>query len=252
MANITIAGRAVDSDGNGINGIPVEAYSTGTTTPVIGSTTTANHPDWSTDAGYWTLTLTEDIYRIVIGPHNGVTREVYGGIRPQFGSVTVGNYGAFQVDKDGNVSFRSPEALTDNDHTNSPSITFTGKYDSDVAADSIVEATRSMTTYLVLDNSGNYRLTFVENDGTTEVAAINQNGIPLFGAQTAVPANGKLFAEFSKTAGLGLYIGTGSPNGALTAAKGSLYMRTDGSSASTRLYVNTDNGTTWTNFTSAA
>jgi hypothetical protein len=39
---------------------------------------------------------------------------------------------------------------------------------------------------------------------------------------------------------------------ALSAAKGSLYLRTDGSSASTRAYVNTDGATTWTNLTSAA
>lgn len=37
-----------------------------------------------------------------------------------------------------------------------------------------------------------------------------------------------------------------------SAAKGSLYIRTDGSSTSTRLYINTDGATTWTNLTSAA
>lgn len=44
--------------------------------------------------------------------------------------------------------------------------------------------------------------------------------------------------------------GTGAPTA--SASKGSLYIRLDGSSTSTRLYVNTDGGTTWTNFTSAA
>lgn len=37
-----------------------------------------------------------------------------------------------------------------------------------------------------------------------------------------------------------------------SAAKGTLFINTGGSSTSTRLYVNTDGGTTWTNFTSAA
>lgn len=46
--------------------------------------------------------------------------------------------------------------------------------------------------------------------------------------------------------------GAGSPNGVITAPKGSLYMRTDGSSTSTRAYTNTNGGTTWTNFTTAA
>ena len=44
--------------------------------------------------------------------------------------------------------------------------------------------------------------------------------------------------------------GTGTPT--FTAAKGTLYTNLTGSSTSTRLYVNTDGATTWTNFTSAA
>ena len=37
-----------------------------------------------------------------------------------------------------------------------------------------------------------------------------------------------------------------------SAAKGTLFINTGGSSTATRLYVNTDGATTWTNFTSAA
>lgn len=48
----------------------------------------------------------------------------------------------------------------------------------------------------------------------------------------------------------GQYAGTGAPT--FSAAKGSTYVRVDGSSTSTRMYINTDGGTTWTNFTSAA
>lgn len=44
--------------------------------------------------------------------------------------------------------------------------------------------------------------------------------------------------------------GTGAPT--FSAKKGTLYINLTGSSTSTRLYVNTDGGTTWTNFTSAA
>lgn len=47
-----------------------------------------------------------------------------------------------------------------------------------------------------------------------------------------------------------IYSGTGAPT--FAAGQGSLYLRTDGSSTSTRLYVNTTGSTTWTNFTSAA
>jgi hypothetical protein len=45
--------------------------------------------------------------------------------------------------------------------------------------------------------------------------------------------------------------GSGSPNGVVTAPKGSLYLRTDGSSTSTRLYTNTNSGTSWTAITTA-
>lgn len=44
--------------------------------------------------------------------------------------------------------------------------------------------------------------------------------------------------------------GTGTPT--FSAKKGTLYINLTGSSTSTRLYVNTDGATTWTNFTSAA
>lgn len=44
--------------------------------------------------------------------------------------------------------------------------------------------------------------------------------------------------------------GTGAPT--FTAPKGTLYIQIDGSSTSTRMYVNTNGSTTWTNFTSAA
>lgn len=44
--------------------------------------------------------------------------------------------------------------------------------------------------------------------------------------------------------------GTGAPT--FTAPKGTLYINLTGSSTATRMYVNTDAGTTWTNFTSAA
>jgi hypothetical protein len=43
--------------------------------------------------------------------------------------------------------------------------------------------------------------------------------------------------------------GAGEP--AHTAPKGTLYMRTDGSSSSTRAYINTNGSTSWTNVTTA-
>lgn len=60
-------------------------------------------------------------------------------------------------------------------------------------------------------------------------------------------------AETGVTLGGGarLICGTGSPDTAITAAKGSLYLRLDGSSTSTRAYINTDGATAWTAVTTA-
>jgi hypothetical protein len=70
-------------------------------------------------------------------------------------------------------------------------------------------------------------------------------------ATTATPAGGSTAARlvFGTTTGFGIYYGSGAPS--VSAGQGSIYLRSDGSSTSTRLYVNTDGGTTWTNFTSA-
>jgi hypothetical protein len=69
---------------------------------------------------------------------------------------------------------------------------------------------------------------------------------------TAVPSGGAVDTAYlmSSTAHLGVYFGTGAPT--VSAAQGSLYMNVAGSSTSTRLYVNTDGSTTWTNVTTAA
>jgi hypothetical protein len=54
----------------------------------------------------------------------------------------------------------------------------------------------------------------------------------------------------TSTAGLGIYFGSGAPT--VTAAKGSLYLRTDGTTTNDRAYINTDGATTWTALTTAA
>jgi hypothetical protein len=59
-------------------------------------------------------------------------------------------------------------------------------------------------------------------------------------------------ASYRLNSNVGIFIGSGSPAGSLTAGVGSLYIRADGNSTSTRLYVNTNGSTGWTNFVSAA
>ena len=77
--------------------------------------------------------------------------------------------------------------------------------------------------------------------GTGTVTAINA---------TAITAGGSAAVLATATAGFGLYLGSGAPT--ITAAKGSLYLRSDGSSASTRLYSNSDGATAWVAITTAS
>jgi hypothetical protein len=67
---------------------------------------------------------------------------------------------------------------------------------------------------------------------------------------TAPVAGGAAAFLATSTASLGIFIGSGAPT--VSAAQGSLYLRTDGSSTSTRLYVNSSGSTTWVAVTTAS
>ena len=67
---------------------------------------------------------------------------------------------------------------------------------------------------------------------------------------TAITAGGQSAFLATSTAGFGIYLGSGAPT--VSAAKGSLYLRSDGSSTSTRMYVNSDGATTWVAVTTAS
>ena len=66
----------------------------------------------------------------------------------------------------------------------------------------------------------------------------------------AITAGGAAAFLATSTASFGVFVGSGAPT--VSAAKGSLYLRSDGSSTSTRAYINTDGATTWTAITTAA
>jgi hypothetical protein len=69
---------------------------------------------------------------------------------------------------------------------------------------------------------------------------------------TAITAGGSqsVGLEFSTTADFGIFFGSGAPT--ISAAKGSLYLRSDGSTTNDRMYVNTNGSTTWTAVITAA
>lgn len=78
----------------------------------------------------------------------------------------------------------------------------------------------------------------VRIDGSTGAMTL-QGGLA---APTGGSASARLF--LGNATGLGIYWGEDAPT--VTAPKGSLYLRTNGSSGTTRAYINTDGGTTWT------
>lgn len=62
--------------------------------------------------------------------------------------------------------------------------------------------------------------------------------------------SGGAAALFLGASGIGIYFGSGAPT--ISAAQGSLYLRSDGSSTSTRMYVNSNGSTTWVSCTTAS
>lgn len=95
-----------------------------------------------------------------------------------------------------------------------------------------------------------------ESDGVTVVLSADGSGNFNFVnalrvlSGTGATAGGVKALALSSDASFGVYQGSGAPT--ISASKGSLYLRTDGSSTSTRAYINTDGATTWTAITTAA
>jgi hypothetical protein len=108
-------------------------------------------------------------------------------------------------------------------------------------------------------NGGNLRTTGqmsaagnVTGGNILSSAVVSAVGNATILSATAVPAGGTTGAGYkmSSTTNLGIFFGSGAPS--LSAAQGSLYLRTDGSSTTTRMYVNTDGTTGWTNVVTSA
>jgi len=81
--------------------------------------------------------------------------------------------------------------------------------------------------------SGTLNYTMLAFDNGAGLSISTQNTEPV-GPRIAFPSTCEILS------------GSGSPNGSVTAPKGSLWLRTDGSSSTNRMYVNTNSGTTWT------
>lgn len=164
--------------------------------------------------------------------------------------------GSFTVDKSGN-------AIVSGNTTISGAIGIGGA----PAGGWTATITSATSAKLALNNSGFPRIWSVSafSDGnfylTDETGGANQVVIaPTSGnisargnlqvlSATAIPAGGTAGAGLTatSTANFGVFFGSGAPS--LSAAKGSLYLRSDGTTTNNRAYINTDGGTTWTAIT---
>lgn len=92
----------------------------------------------------------------------------------------------------------------------------------------------------------------VISDNLTLKGYLSATNYGLFGSGVAPVAGGSTRNSvcMSSTAGLCVYVGSGAPT--ISAAQGSIYLRTDGSSTSTRIYVNSTGSTTWVAVTTAS
>lgn len=111
----------------------------------------------------------------------------------------------------------------------------------------------TLDSFAVNDHNANTVFNLQESTpGTANTTQITTPGTVGILNTTAIPAGGTAAKGylFSSTSNFGTFFGSGAPT--LAAAKGSQYLRSDGSSTSTRMYINTDGSTTWTNVVTAA
>jgi hypothetical protein len=95
--------------------------------------------------------------------------------------------------------------------------------------------------------------TFDAATSVTSLAAttVSATGVVTAKSGSALTAGGAAAFVGTNTANsMGIYFGSGAPT--VSAAQGSLYLRSDGSSTSTRAYVNTNGTTGWAAITTAS
>ena len=108
---------------------------------------------------------------------------------------------------------------------------------------------------VTITNSATGSAPVIASTGTDANIGLQLNakgtGATVINAGVALPAAGSVASGVQIGANLlGLFVGSGAPT--FTAPQGSIYLRSDGSSTSTRAYINTNGAGTWTNVTTAA
>ena len=113
---------------------------------------------------------------------------------------------------------------------------------------SINQSTGTVTTTATFGAATS--VTSLAATGSVTAASLSATGNVTADSNVALVAGGaSAFIATNTAAGMGMYIGSGAPT--VAAAKGSLYLRSDGTSTATRLYVS-DGSTTWIAVTTAS
>ncbi len=180
------------------------------------------------------------------------------------GAFDVNAVGAITIDSSGSTIGIGTDAVAQNMNIG------TG-----AAARIITVGNNNGATSVVVDvGTGNLDLGVTATAHTVRVGSVTTTSATLIQSGTgdvtldstgdiALNADGQILANKSvelTTAGTGFFLqegprilaGSGTPHGAITAPKGSLYLNTAGSGVGDRAYINTDSGTTWTALTTAA
>jgi len=144
-----------------------------------------------------------------------------------------------------------------NKHTRAINISSTGAVGIDISGATLTAAAIRLATdqYISFVNTDTKRLRWnagasglVYQSGGTDKFHLRDTGGIRCSVDAGIPASGSttMSVTFSSAGDFGIFVGSGSPSGALTALKGSLYLRSNGTGTNDRAYINTDGGTTWT------
>lgn len=109
-----------------------------------------------------------------------------------------------------------------------------------------------LTGFTISGNAWQSSNASISGAGVGTFASVTSPGALTAYNATAIPAGGTTGSgiRVSSTSNFGIFFGSGAPT--LSAAKGSLYLRSDGSGTNDRMYVNTNGSTTWTAVTTVA
>ena len=184
------------------------------------------------------------------------------GLMSATGNITGGNVNAVGLSLSGNVvsAINSTSNITTTANITGGNVTTVGL----MSATGNITGGNLSAVNLVINNIRSDDSSFVNiEDGVNVTGAIdvsgnitggnlNVVGSALAQSATAIPVGGATGVGYtlSSTANFGVFFGSGAPT--LTAAQGSLYLRSDGTTTNNRMYINTDGATTWTPVTTAS